>query len=487
MQYRFIQSAALFALFAVGCRDATANRAPAVPPQDNHRITRIAGNTLFDGKEPPKTDKPLPITAGALRGKWEWNRPDPASIVLEFRDSTDFAHTYNAQGNLTTNLDGRAQLSVDIPNGVTKLALAWGLDSANRRGWLADAEDEVGPPGPERSAVIQLIRDDVLQIKGRLANEFLGDLEFDAFLVKAAPKKAKEIDNVDELVRWLGRDSHKQDRLAAADLLQEADHPPAKETVPILLGWIKEPDKEIRLKGLNTLAVVFIQTKGECPLAAVEAVFDKDEEVSWLASSLLVCYASLPSEAVPLLFRAIEHTNRNVRCDIPQILVKAAREDKRTVRALKKALEDNDWQVRSNAAPALFDITHDFDLVVPYWLLAIERAQKLSESAPAQQPFSPRSVEEMKAVAAGAAMALRNHGRDTPRELGECLVRLLSDDSPRMCSAAARTLGAIAGDRAKSKAALRDVKAHEAIVKLLTDSDASVRQAAKTAIEKLED
>jgi HEAT repeat protein len=268
--------------------------------------------------------------------------------------------------------------------------------------------------------------------------------------------------------------------------LLEADQPPDKETIPVLVGLVTEEDNDIRVAALNTLALIGMTTKGECPLVMVEAIFDKDEDVSSLAASLVGCYEKFPSEALPLLFRAMEHEDREVRQQIPSVLAKAARDDKRTVPALKKAIADKDWWVRSSAVGALFAATHDFDLVVPHWLLANENYQELTETLRATLTADQQSAQvDANNEASLAVQKMIYHGKKSPQEMGKCLIGLLSDKSPVIRRAAARTLGALAGYKEKTKAVFRELNAHDAVARLLSDSDPSVKRAAKTALEKL--
>jgi hypothetical protein len=175
-------------------------------------VIKVTGNSKFDGQDAPKTDRPLEISVATLRGKWEWDQPGKAKLVLAFSDSTDFAYTHDSQGKLAANPDGLAQLSINIPDvGGNSPALAWGLDIANRRVRLSEVDDEpeIGSPGRGWSAEIQLVRDDVLHIKGRLPTHF-AHLEFDGLLVKVPPKVIKD---VADLVRRLGKDNPKEVRL----------------------------------------------------------------------------------------------------------------------------------------------------------------------------------------------------------------------------------------------------------------------------------
>jgi HEAT repeat protein len=135
---------------------------------------------------------------------------------------------------------------------------------------------------------------------------------------------------------------------------------------------------------------------------------------------------------------------------------------------------------------ALYNATHDFDLVVPYWLLATVAYEQAQGPDRLKQQADQEPAEEINMAAISAAFALRHHGKKTPQELGKCLIKLLSDKSPDIRRAAARNLGAIADDNAKSKKVLHDLNAYDAVSKLLDDSDASVRLAAETALEKLE-
>ena len=447
-----IQAAILWSalLLLPGCDRENADAPPAAPAvrEDSLPVIKVSGHGGGLGKEDQAVGDPLEISAKALYGKWEWNEPGKVSITLGFRDILDFAHTYNSQGKRVGNPDGRVSLLVTVLD-ASELApeLAWGLDISNRRGWVADAKDEIGPPGPERSAEIRLVRSDLLHIKGRLPAT-IANIEFDGFLVKVP---GNGIEDLPDLVARLGSDRPKDIRIAAAKRLYVANDPPVKETVPILVEWLKESDAEIRFVALEALFVVLMPTKGPCPLAVVKALFDKDKNVRNMAANCLD-YRPLPEEAMPLLLKAIEHDDYYVQC---------------------KALD------------AILDTTHDFDLVVPRWFRAIKRSQDAMDAGLLDREELRAWAEGIKCGAVNAAMRLHYLGRENPSDLGKCLIKLLSDKSPGIRLAAARSLGAIAGDNANSKEVLRVLNAHDAVEKLLDDPDPSVVATAQAALAKL--
>lgn len=290
-----------------------------------------------------------------------------------------------------------------------------------------------------------------------------------------------------DLVSRLKSDQPKDVRLAAAKALMRMEKPPVEKSAPILRAWLKEKDSDFRAAALESLTVELMLTKGECPVEALELMFDKVDSVRWNAATCVSCLDKFPKTAAPLLLRAATHEDRAVRDVVPRALVRAAREHRRTVPVLMALTRDKDMLVQAHAFEALFDATQDFDLVVPYWLRTDESYQRSVEEHKSVQNGARRKDPELESVPPleYAKKLLEEYGKKEPEKLGNCLIKLLKDKSPVIRRGASRTLGAMAADEKASKEVLRTLSASQAIEKLEDDSDESVRAAAKAALTKL--
>ena len=293
-----------------------------------------------------------------------------------------------------------------------------------------------------------------------------------------------------ELIEKLASDQPQDIRVAAATALQEKSlkAEERKTVISILTPWLKDKDPEVRKSGIILLTCLMIGTKGRCPLEVAETMFDDSPDVRLHAAICVSECRNFPAEALPLLFRAIEHDDTDVRCHIPVLLAQALKDDKRTIPALKKATTDKDALVKNSAFVALFQVTDDFDLVVPYHLRTLENSRTLMLDVKEED-----YEREFKKRQAGLAYILRNssdkflveHGETEPEKLGRCLVKLLSDKSPTIRRAAVRALGEIAEHKQESKEALRRINAQNAIEKLADDREITVGGAALRALDQL--
>jgi HEAT repeat protein len=299
-------------------------------------------------------------------------------------------------------------------------------------------------------------------------------------------------DSVAELIEKLASDQAQDVRVAAAAALQEkALKTRERETVvSILSTWLKDKDPEVRKTASASLACAMIGTKGKCPLEVVQAMFDDNPNVRLHAAIGVSECRQFPPEAVLLLLRAIEYDDRDVRTNIPMLLADVAKDDERTLPALKKATTDKDPSVQSNAMTALFKLTHDFDLVVPIHLRRLEDFRAVLgtiQEADFDREYEKRQLGVPAFFAMISEKFLVEYGETEPDKLGRSLIKLLSDKSPPIRQAAVRALGEIAERKEQSRKALLRIDAHLAVEKLTDDPERMIRGAALTALDQLSD
>src|SRR5262249_25606437 len=124
----------------------------------------------------------------------------------------------------------------------------------------------------------------------------------------------------------------------------------------------------------------------------------------------------------------------------------------------------------------------DYVATVPFWLDLADGHYEFP--APDRDGHEPvifvDSLEKMHAIA--AAMQIRRLGRDEPERCGQFLLRMLSDEAPRLRRSAAMALGMLAADNPRSREALETIKVRDALAKLKGDVDESIRDAAQRAL-----
>ncbi len=296
-------------------------------------------------------------------------------------------------------------------------------------------------------------------------------------------------ETVADAIVKLGADQPKEARIAAATALQrkKLEKNEREVAIPVLCTWLKDKDVEFRKTAVISLACIMIGTKGKCPLEIVQAMFDDSPDVRLHAGICVSECREFSREAITLLFRAIESEDKDVRNVIPMLLADVAKDDGRTLPALKKAATDKDPFVQGNSITALFKMTHDFDLVVPYYLRKIEDYRDLLDTI--KKEDLDRELEKRQFAPTIFYMSsqkfLVEYGETEPDKLGRSLIKLLSDKSPAIRYSAVQALGEIAERNEDSRRALLRIDAHIAVEKL-TDDDARGRPIAGAALNALD-
>jgi HEAT repeat protein len=178
---------------------------------------------------------------------------------------------------------------------------------------------------------------------------------------------------------------------------------------------------------------------------------------------------------IALLFKNVNHTDAIIRADVMMPLARFDGKNTKVIKVLEKATSDADAGVRINAVAGLWQATNDLSRLVPLWLRQIE-------DAPPSNPTDRQGTVRQLAAIAGA-FRLRKLGLSKPKDVSIELIKSLADKSPKIRRAAARSLGAIAGETAEAKRVLRKAGVAKALTPLLDDPDESVQFEAFSALE----
>jgi HEAT repeat protein len=282
-------------------------------------------------------------------------------------------------------------------------------------------------------------------------------------------------DDIPSLIAKLGCERAKPDRIAAAKALGDSKDKRALRAVKALTAGCKDRDAEIRSASVVALGLLVHRHNQRCPLVIVELMFDSDATVRTNAGGLVSIIDDLPPEGTALLYKNVNHTDPVIRSDVMTPLARADGRNPKVIKVLEKATRDADAGVRVNAVAGLWQATGDLSRLVPLWL-------RLLEDAPPGNPTDRQGTLRQLGAIAGATK-LRELGVANPKEIAAELVKSLTDKSPQMRRAAARSLGAMAGETAKARRVLRKAGVERALKPLLDDPDESVQTATVIVLE----
>jgi HEAT repeat protein len=265
----------------------------------------------------------------------------------------------------------------------------------------------------------------------------------------------------------LDTESAESERSAAARWLRSQN-----PIHPVFWQLLGDDNARVRVTAVDAVDLKAFREKAKvCPVQLIEALDDEDERVRGAAMNYIPVFERLPKEGLPLLLKALKHEDLTVRQNVAGAFYQFGKEAKRALPELKQALKDEDPLVRHNAAVSLWHITGQADLVVPTCVRHLT----------ARIPVG----DDPDAVWRASASLLRRIGLEATADTASVLIKLLADESPGMRRAAARSLGALAGENAKTRATIDRLNAEVAVRKLLEDPDEKVRQEARTALDRL--
>ena len=150
-------------------------------------------------------------------------------------------------------------------------------------------------------------------------------------------------------------------RSAAADRLRLSDR-----TNPLFFELVQDSNPKVRSAAINAVAVkASIEEKTrKCPMELIEALSDENQDVRHLASNYLDLFDQLPDKSVPLLLKALQHSDTWTQQNIAGKIYEFADAAQEAVPVLMRLLDNGDPLVRHNATVSLWHITHRPDLVL---------------------------------------------------------------------------------------------------------------------------
>lgn len=203
----------------------------------------------------------------------------------------------------------------------------------------------------------------------------------------------------------------------------------------------------------------------------------QDDAIS-VRRGVIAALVEMGHPTVPPLIAALNDQNHQVRSNAARALGKLS--DVRSVESLITALNDPDPRIRGNIGRALREMG---DIAVPALINALQNqesatirhvvARELREIGDTRtlQPFIIALKDEDENVRREASVAL---GRLKDTQAVEPLINALQDDAPSVRRSAAMALGT-----------LGDSRSIDALFLLLKDEDRLVRQSAKSALKRI--
>jgi hypothetical protein len=250
---------------------------------------------------------------------------------------------------------------------------------------------------------------------------------------------------VQEQVRRLDRKKGKAERIDALKWLNgnsRTKH--AGLAIPALEQCIHDdPAMEVRREAVLDLALIAKNRKSPCPVAVIEAMLDREEEVRWQASACAGLFKTFDRGSVDVLLRCSRSEDASLRSDSLILLVRAAGKDKRVVQAIEKAKQDKTFQVRHTAHCALFLANDRMEDFLRYIIHAREEPDAVLSPAPQDAEARKREQAMRNLFLLGSAMRMIEWSDERADELASVLVKLLADKSPVMRRGAANLVGAV--------------------------------------------
>lgn len=174
--------------------------------------------------------------------------------------------------------------------------------------------------------------------------------------------------------------------------------PPARNTEPILIPALADPDPQVRQQSARAVVLIGGDVRPCLPilLAALQ-----DRSFRWDALGALV---KVGAPAVPAMLPALRDPDEIVRGDVARALGQLGPAAKEAVPALAGALGDDDRSVRREAVAALGRIGADAKIVLPAMIVLCKDADPLNRGevaialallGPAAAPAIPGLVENL--------------------------------------------------------------------------------------------
>ncbi|HYT87290.1 MAG TPA: HEAT repeat domain-containing protein [Gemmataceae bacterium] len=213
--------------------------------------------------------------------------------------------------------------------------------------------------------------------------------------------------------------------------------------IPVLERCIREdPDSEVRCSAAYPLCGIALQQNKPCPLALVEALLDKDEQVALSASNYVGAFKTYPPGALEILLRCVRSPNSHIRSGALWSLFQAGGKDKRVLEALEKAKQDAVFEVRHNAHAVMFQIDDNLASFLGYLLRLRGDPDGVLGPIDKDSEAGKRSLTHRNLARIGMAVLMVEWSEKRANDFALALLKYLENPSPLLRGGAASLIGA---------------------------------------------
>lgn len=290
----------------------------------------------------------------------------------------------------------------------------------------------------------------------------------------------------------------------------------AATAIPALERCVRDdPAWEVRQKAVLALGVVAKGLGRPCPLPVLEAIHDPEQFVRYQAFERASQFKDFPPGARDVVLRGVVAENAELRGSSLILLPRVAAKDPKALDAIELAKKDKVFDVRHSAHVARFLVRDRLDEFLPYLIRVREDPASVLSPVAEDSEVGKNELRERNLILLGTASRMVEWGESRTDELAAALVKLLADESPVLRRGAAGLIGAsavkveplpqgggleailpyidppaapkaAAPEKSKVAARLESLGVVAALQKLRADdADRSVRDAARSALERL--
>jgi HEAT repeat protein len=179
-----------------------------------------------------------------------------------------------------------------------------------------------------------------------------------------------------------------------------------------------------------------------CPLAIIEALLDKDEQVRMMADVSASLFKSAAPGSVEVLLRCTKSDDPNVHSGAVLLLGRVAGNDKRAIEAIDAARRHRAFQVRHTAYCAKFLANDKVDEFLAFMIRVRADAEGIPSPYEKDSEEWTRERTSKNLFQLGSAVRIIEWSDQRPEELASALLKLLEDPSPALRSGAASSIWA---------------------------------------------
>src|SRR5262249_12964966 len=194
---------------------------------------------------------------------------------------------------------------------------------------------------------------------------------------------------------------------------------------------------EVRRDAVLALGLIANKLGKPCPLAVLEALLDKEDEVRWQAMACTPLFKTFAPGSVEVLLRCAKSESADVRGDSLFLLALAGGKDPKVLGVIEKAKQDQTFLVRHTAYCAMFRANDQLDEFLAYIIRAREDPDAVLSPAPENREMREREKSMTNLFVLGSAMRVIEWSERRADELAPALLKLLGDKSPVMRRGAA--------------------------------------------------